>query len=104
MTEVHQVKGSAGIDNSPADSSDQAVIEQLNALKSEDFQTRLAAVTALGALDHGNEASLRALERVAGQDDSLPVREAALLALEAAVYQQVNTPMRTRLRGPSTFF
>ena len=98
MTEVHQDEGSAGLDASPPDSSDQAIIKQLNALNSEDFQTRLAAVTALGALDHGNEASLRALERVA-QDDSRPVREAALQALEAPVYRILQRSSN-RLTGP----
>ncbi len=99
MTEVHQDQVPAGFDASPPDNSDQAIIKHLNALKGEDSQTRLAAVTALGALDHGNEASLRALERVAGQDDSQPVREAALQALEATVYRNLQRSSN-RLTGP----
>jgi VIT1/CCC1 family predicted Fe2+/Mn2+ transporter len=99
MTELHQDENSAGLETAPSDSSDQAVIKQLNALKSEDSQTRLAAVTALGALDDGNEASLRALERVAGQDDSQPVREAALQALDATVYRKLQRSAH-RLTGP----
>jgi hypothetical protein len=99
MTEAHQDEVPAGIDAAPPDNSDQAITEQLNTLKSEDSQTRLAAVTALGALDTGNEASLRALERMAGQDDSRPVREAALQALEATVYRNLQRSSN-RLTGP----
>jgi len=99
MTEAYQDKVAAGIDAAPPDSSDQAITEQLNALKSEDSQTRLAAATALGSLEIGNETSLSALERAAGQDDSQPVREAALQALQASVYRNLQRSSN-RLTGP----
>ena len=35
MTELHQDEGSAGLDTAPTGSSDLAIIEQLNALKSK---------------------------------------------------------------------
>jgi len=99
MTETHQDEESARIDAAPPNSSDQTITKQLNALKSDASQTRLAAVTALGSLEIGNEEALRALERAAGQDDSQPVREAALQALETTVYRKLQRSSN-RLTGP----
>ena len=52
----------------------------LNDLTHPEATTRLEAVQQLGHLEIGERSALSALEKAAAQDDSLAVREAALLA------------------------
>lgn len=59
----------------------------LNNVTHSDPAARLEAVEQLGSLKTADKSALRALEKVAAQDDDPGVREAALLALAAPVYR-----------------
>jgi hypothetical protein len=64
-----------------------SLADLLNSLTQPEAATRLEAVQQLGRLKAGERSAVRALEKIAAQDEAPAVREAALLALAAPPYR-----------------
>ncbi|GIK36312.1 MAG: hypothetical protein BroJett011_01450 [Chloroflexota bacterium] len=64
-----------------------SLADLLNSLTQPEVATRLEAVQQLGRLKAGDRSTVRALEKIAAQDEAPAVREAALLALAAPPYR-----------------
>ncbi len=85
----------------PQSDAGHRLADLLNDLTMPDSATRLAAVQELGRLESVDQPALRAVEKAAAQDDNPAVREAALLALAAPPYrnlQRQNSRLSLALR------
>jgi hypothetical protein len=74
-------------DVAPQPAAEQSLADLLNKLTQPETATRLEAVQQLGRLKTGDRPAVRALEKIAAQDEAPTVREAALLALAAPPYR-----------------
>ncbi len=100
MTDTPPVETSSDPVVPPPDSG-RPLADLLNDLTGPTVAIRLAAAQQLGRLTAADLPTLRALEKVAAQDSSAEVREAALLALAAPAYrllQQRDSRLSSPLR------